>query len=163
MFLQYLITFFFIYIFINNLFYEIILTTLRRRREKVMKKRFTKKELEILKTLWNSAAPMIASEIAKANNALNLNTVHACLRSLSDKGAIKVDDIVYSGTVLTRSYVPVITSEEYFGDLYNDILGTKKENLLLRSLIDTQTDITELENLEKIIAQKKKELSERNN
>ena len=87
-----------------------------------MKKRFTKKELEILKTLWNSAAPMIASEIAKANNALNLNTVHACLRSLSDKGAIKVDDIVYSGTVLTRSYVPVITSEEYFGDLYNDIL-----------------------------------------
>mgnify|MGYP000031496832 CR=1 FL=1 len=118
-----------------------------------MKKRFTKKELEILKTLWNSAAPMIASEIAKANNALNLNTVHACLRS----------DIVYSGTVLTRSYVPVITSEEYFGDLYNDILGTKKENLLLRSLIDTQTDITELENLEKIIAQKKKELSERNN
>ena len=102
-----------------------------------MKKRFTKKELEILKTL--------------------------CLRSLSDKGAIKVDDIVYSGTVLTRSYVPVITSEEYFGDLYNDILGTKKENLLLRSLIDTQTDITELENLEKIIAQKKKELSERNN
>ena len=31
----------------------------------------------------NSAAPMIASEIAKANNALNLNTVHACLRSLS--------------------------------------------------------------------------------
>lgn len=99
---------------------------------------------------------MIASEIAKANNALNLNTVHACLRSLSDKGAIKVDDIVYSGTVLTRSYVPVITSEEYFGDLYNDILGTKKENLLLRSLIDTQTDITELENLEKIIAQKRK-------
>lgn len=77
-----------------------------------MKKRFTKKELEILKTLWNSAAPMIASEIAKANNALNLNTVHACLRSLSDKGAIKVDDIVYSGTVLTRSYVPVITSED---------------------------------------------------
>ena len=44
-----------------------------------MKKRFTKKELEILKTLWNSAAPVIASEIAKANNALNLNTVHACL------------------------------------------------------------------------------------
>ena len=39
-----------------------------------MKKRFTKKELEILKTLWNSAAPMIASEIAKANNALNVNT-----------------------------------------------------------------------------------------
>ena len=55
-----------------------------------MKKRFTKKELEILKTLWNSAAPMIASEIAKANNALNLNTVHACLRrtQMSEKGGL---------------------------------------------------------------------------
>ena len=52
--------------------------------------------------------------------------------------------------------------KKYFGDLYNDIIGKKKENLLIRSLIDTQTDITELENLEKIIAQKKKELSERN-
>lgn len=128
-----------------------------------MKKRFTKKELEIMKILWNNESPMIASEIANVNTALNINTVHACLRSLSKKDAIKVADIVYSGTVLTRSYVPTITSEEYFGDLYNDILGKKKENLLIRSLIDTQTDIAELENLEKIIAQKKKELSERNN
>ncbi len=46
-----------------------------------MKKRFTKKELEILKTLWNSAAPMIASEIAKANNALGVTSTqytHVC-------------------------------------------------------------------------------------
>lgn len=128
-----------------------------------MKKRFTKKELEIMKILWNSESPMIASEIANANITLNINTVHACLRSLSKKDAIKVANIVYSGTVLTRSYTPIVTSEEYFGDLYNDILGKKKENLLIRSLIDTQTDMTELENLERIIAQKKKELSERNN
>lgn len=128
-----------------------------------MKKRFTKKELEIMKILWNNESPMIASEITKSSNALNINTVHACLRSLSKKNAIKIADIVYSGTVLTRSYVPLITSEEYFGDLYNDILGQKKESLLIRSLIDTQTDIAELENLEKIITQKKKELSERNN
>ena len=127
-----------------------------------MKKHFTKKELEIMKILWNSQSPLIASEIANANPTLNINTVHACLRSLSKKDAIKIANIVYSGTVLTRSYIPTVTNEEYFGDLYNDILGTKKENLLLRSLIDTQTDITELENLEKIIAQKKKELSERN-
>ena len=127
-----------------------------------MKKRFKKKELEIMKILWNSQSPLIASEIANANPTLNINTVHACLRSLSKKDAIKIANIVYSGTVLTRNYIPTVTNEEYFGDLYNDIIGKKKENLLIRSLIDTQTDITELENLEKIIAQKKKELSERN-
>ena len=127
-----------------------------------MKKRFTKKELEIMKILWNRDTPMIASEITNANSTLNINTVHACLRSLSNKDAVKVANIVYSGTVLTRSYAPTITSEEYFDDLYNDIINKKKDNLLIRSLIDTQTDITELENLEKIIAQKKKELSERN-
>ena len=128
-----------------------------------MKKRFTKKELEIMTILWNSESPMTASEIANANSALNINTVHACLRSLSRKEAIKVADIVYSGTVLARSYTPIVTSEEYLGYLYNNILEKKRDNLLIRSLIDTQTDISELENLEKIIAQKKKELSERNN
>lgn len=123
-----------------------------------MKKRFTKKEFEIMKILWNNETPMIASEIAHANTSLNINTVHACLRSLSNKQAVKVANIVYSGTVLTRSYSPTISSQEYFGSLYSDIIGKKKENLLICSLIDAQTDISELENLEKIIFRKKNEL-----
>lgn len=123
-----------------------------------MKKRLTKKELEIMKILWDSNKALVASEIANHGEALNINTVHACLRTLLKKEAIKIDGIVYSGTVLARSYSPVITKENYFDDVYNDILGGKKNSMLIRSLIDSQTDLSELETLEKIIAEKKKEL-----
>ena len=124
-----------------------------------MKKRLTKKELEIMKILWNSDKALIASEIAGSNRSLNINTVHACLRSLLKKEAIKIAGIVYSGTVLTRSYSPIITKEDYFDDVYNDILGEKKNTMLIRSLIDSETDLSELEALEKMIAEKKRKLT----
>ena len=111
-----------------------------------------------MKILWDSNKALVASEIANHGEALNINTVHACLRTLLKKEAIKIDGIVYSGTVLARSYSPVITKENYFDDVYNDILGGKKNSMLIRSLIDSQTDLSELETLEKIIAEKKKEL-----
>nr|WP_294492751.1 BlaI/MecI/CopY family transcriptional regulator [uncultured Mediterraneibacter sp.] len=123
-----------------------------------MKKRLTKKELEIMKILWDSNKALVASEIANHGEALNINTVHACLRTLLKKEAIKIDGIIYSGTVLARSYSPVITKENYFDDVYNDILGGKKNSMLIRSLIDSETNLSELETLEKIIAEKKKEL-----
>lgn len=128
-----------------------------------MKKRLTKKELEIMKILWNSNKALVASEIANHGEALNINTVHACLRTLLKKEAVRIAGIVYSGTVLTRSYSPVITKEDYFDDIYNDILGGKKNNMLMRSLIDSETDLSELETLEKLIAEKKKELTKGEN
>lgn len=124
-----------------------------------MKKRLTKKELEIMKILWNSNKALVASEIANHGEELNINTVHACLRTLLKKEAIRIAGIVYSGTVLTRSYSPVITKEDYF----DDILGEKKNNMLIRSLIDSETDLSELETLEKMIAEKKKELTKGEN
>ena len=128
-----------------------------------MKKSLTKKELEIMKILWNSNKALVASEIANHGEELNINTVHACLRTLLKKEAIRIAGIVYSGTVLTRSYSPVITKEDYFDDVYNDILGEKKNNMLIRSLIDSETDLSELETLEKMIAEKKKELTKGEN
>ena len=44
-----------------------------------MKKRFTKKQLDVMKVLWESATPMIASDIVRKDDALNINTVQACL------------------------------------------------------------------------------------
>lgn len=123
-----------------------------------MKKRFTKKELEILKTLWSNDKPLIASNIVKLNSSLNINTVQAGLRSLLSKNAIKVADIVHSGTVLTRCYIPILSKEEYFDALYKDIIVDEKIFPLIESLIDTKTTLDELEKLEKIIAQKKREL-----
>lgn len=123
-----------------------------------MKKRITKKQLEIMKILWSSDKPLIASEILKRNDSLNINTVQACLRALVNKQFIKVADIVYSGTVLTRSYTPLVSREDFLGTACQDIIGKAKVSSLIASLIDTETNLDELEELEKLIEQKKEEL-----
>lgn len=123
-----------------------------------MKKRITKKQLEIMKILWSSDKPLIASEILKKNDSLNINTVQACLRALVNKQFIKVADIVYSGTVLTRSYTPLVSREDFLGTACQDIIGKAKVSSLIASLIDTETNLNELEELEKLIEQKKEEL-----
>ena len=63
--------------------------------------------------------------------------------------------IINSGTVLTRSYAPVISRDEYFGNTCTDILGDGQKSALIASLIDTETDLDELEHLEEMIAQRK--------
>lgn len=123
-----------------------------------MKKRITKKQLEVMKILWSSDKPLIASEILKKNDSLNINTVQACLRALVNKQFIKVADIVYSGTVLTRSYTPLVSREDFLGTACQDIIGKAKVSSLIASLIDTETNLNELEELEKLIEQKKEEL-----
>lgn len=121
-------------------------------------KRFTKKQLEVMKILWAADSPLIASDIVKKSLTLNINTTQACLCSLIANNSIKVANIVHSGTVLTRSYSPIITKEEYLGNACLDIMGNGQKKLLIASLIDANTNLDELEELEKIISYRKEQL-----
>jgi hypothetical protein len=71
-------------------------------------KKLTQSQLSIMKTLWAENKAMIASDFVQLDPSLNLNSVQSSLRSLFKKIYIEVSDIVYSGKVLTRSYVPTI-------------------------------------------------------
>lgn len=73
----------------------------------------TKRDFDIMTILWNSQTSMRASEIVEADSNLNINTVQAVLRKLLKNGYIEVADIVYSGTVLSRSYQPIISKNEF--------------------------------------------------
>lgn len=122
-------------------------------------KKLTKKQLEIMKVLWNSPTPMIASEIEKSNPSFNSHTVQSCLRELLKNNYIEVADIVYSRTVLTRSYIPTFTKEEYLKETYEDIVGNERSSFsLCASLIKEQKNTDDLIELEKIITERKKEL-----
>lgn len=123
-----------------------------------MKKKLSKQQLEVMKVLWDSATPLIASDIVKLHEHLNSNTVQACLRALIKSEVIEVAEIVYSGTVLTRSYRPLISRDEYFSDTYQDLVGDLSDTSLIASLINTKTSMDELEKLEQIIQQRKSEL-----
>lgn len=79
--------------------------------------KLTGREKDVLDILWRAGKPLTASEVTKNsadyNNPITINTVQAVLKKLLKKELIKIDQIVYSGTVLTRSYVPTYAEREY--------------------------------------------------
>ena len=73
----------------------------------------TGRERDVLNILWNSEVGMIASEFAEAREDLTINTVQAVLKKLLKREFIKVQEIVYSGTVLSRKYCPTLSEAEF--------------------------------------------------
>lgn len=73
---------------------------------KIVKQDITVREMDVMRVLCRAKEPLIASEILKRDDSLNLNTVQAVIRTLLEKQYIEVDSVVYSGTVLSRSYKP---------------------------------------------------------
>lgn len=75
--------------------------------------KISEREKDIMYVLWHTEESLTASLIAEKGNGLSINTVQAAVRSLMKKGYIEIADIVYSGTVLTRSYRPIVSAEQY--------------------------------------------------
>lgn len=78
--------------------------------------KISQKEKEVILILWREKKGLTASGIREKSDRLKLNTIQVALRSLLKKGYIKIADIVYSGTVLTRCYQYTISAEEYAAD-----------------------------------------------
>ena len=76
--------------------------------------KITNREKDVLEVLWNSDSPLLASDIPKINSSLSISSVQLALRNLLSKNIIEVADIVHSGTVLSRSYRPLISREKFF-------------------------------------------------
>ena len=72
----------------------------------------SKRELDVMNVLWEAGRPMIASDIPGVQPSLSINTVQSVLKKLLMRNFIEVDKIVHSGTVLTRSYRPIISDRK---------------------------------------------------
>ena len=110
-----------------------------------------------MQVLWRSDQSLTASEIASSDPALNINTVQVCIRQLLKNEYIQVADIVYSGTVLCRSYSPIISKQEYVDTFFRDDIGGLSAAL---SIIDETNDTSMLDELEKAIERKRKSIEE---
>lgn len=121
-------------------------------------KGLTKRQEDVMNILWDAKEPMIASEIVKMRTDLNINTVQAALRSLTKKNYIEVAEIVYSGTVLSRSYQAIVKREEVPNETANEIRKALRKEDVFAHYIDEFDDPLLLSKLEKIIEAKKKEL-----
>lgn len=121
-------------------------------------KGLTKRQEDVMNILWDAKEPIIASEIVKTGTDLNINTVQAALRSLIKKNYIEVAEIVYSGTVLTRSYRAIVKREEVPNETANEIRKALREEDVFARYIDEFDDSVLIAKLETIIEAKRKEL-----
>ena len=115
--------------------------------------KLTPSQLNIMKTLWDKKEPMIASD-----PSLNLNSVQSALRSLLKKNYIEVSDIVYSGKVLTRRYIPVVSSEDYASENINGVLKDLLSSNILLQYVESENDIKVIERLQEKLEERKKVL-----
>ena len=114
----------------------------------------TKRERQIMNIFWNSDKPLSANDIAVQQQDLSNNTIQAVVRKLKNHDLLKVADIGYSGTVLTRLYSPNVTQEDFLAAELSD------QSLLnlITNFIETNKDIDTLNNLEKMITERQGEL-----
>lgn len=124
-------------------------------------KKLTQSQLSIMKTLWAENKAMIASDFVQLDPSLNLNSLQSSLRSLLKKNYIEVSDIVYSGKVLTRSYVPTISADEYATENINGIVNDLLSSNILLHYVETENDIETIKQLQQKLEERKKFL-ERN-
>jgi predicted transcriptional regulator len=125
----------------------------------------TDREMDVMKILWRSKEPLVASEIAKKGDSLSNNTVQSVLRKLLEKKYIVVADIVYSGTVLTRSYKPIVLKKDILLEQFVSQFNKDDDTIPIPSLVGTllkheKNEKETIEKLEKLLEERKNILSQ---
>ncbi len=126
--------------------------------------KLTRKELDILYVLWGTEEALSATKITEQAPDLNKNTVNALLRKLLRNGLIRVDDIGYSGTVLTRKYKAVLSHEEYMRQSIAEdtkkVMDTSSRRDLIFAILDSIEDreeaMKEIDAIESALAEYRK-------
>lgn len=131
--------------------------------------KLTNREYDILRILWASEEALTASGITERGNGLPINTVQAMLKKLLKRDLVHVDQIVYSGTVLSRAYRPSLSQEDFETKRYMDNMSRIQGDdfscsqfvaAFLGQESNRQKVWKEIDKLEALLAQKKQELNE---
>lgn len=70
------------------------------------------RDLDVLNILYQTDAPMMATDIVNKGEGLTQSTVTAVLRTLLKKELIEVAGVTHSGKVLSRTYRPTPKARE---------------------------------------------------
>ncbi len=124
------------------------------------------REIEILYTLWNANRPLLASEMAEADEELKLATVHTTLKRMLKKGLIEVVDFAKSGNVFGRCYQPTVTLKEFEMErLSSDFKKKQCKDITTSNFVaalleekDRHTAMEELDELEQMIQEQRERL-----
>ncbi len=126
--------------------------------------RLSKNEKQLMELLWASEVPLTCTEMVhnSKDKMWKDSYVHVMVTSLMKKGMIKVDSVELVCKIYARKFVPTMTKDEYYiRTLIDENIWTKeKMPMLLSAFVETTADLEVLEEFNRIIEQKKKELCE---
>ncbi|AUJ87128.1 MULTISPECIES: BlaI/MecI/CopY family transcriptional regulator [Enterococcus] len=94
----------------------------------------SKSEYQLLYYFYEFNQALTKHEILKRLPELNKNTTAAVIRSLLDKGYLKVEEIKYSQNVLARAYRPSIPFINFIKEEYGEVAVEKLVNHAVNSL-----------------------------
>lgn len=121
--------------------------------------RLSGRELDVMGVFWQEEKSLTAKNIVDINTSLSINTVQSVIKGLLKKKYIEISEIVYSGTVLTRSYKPVLTADEYLiGQLTSNVVKNISTEGVMATLLNQEIDQKTIENLEELLKQRKEQL-----
>lgn len=122
----------------------------------------TKSEEEILDLLWTENKPLTSTEIVNlsVNRTWKKSYIHLLINSLLKKEVIRIDGFVKTTKNYARTFVPVLTREEYAVKQFTKSAEFNKgsKTNLFAALIDETDDPTIINELEEMINRKKQEL-----
>ena len=122
--------------------------------------KITNREKDVLEILWNSEKPLLASDITKLDPSLSISSVQLALRNLLLKDIIEVADIVYSGTVLSRNYRPILSREDFLINSFKNFdQKINTQNIVATLLKHEKDEADTINKLEALLKERKKELS----
>lgn len=119
----------------------------------MLNKKYTKREVDILETLWDEGKPLSVNEIADTSG-ISKNTVAPILKKILDKHYIKVEEVFYSAKSLTRKFLPLMDREKFILDAFQKI----HIDNFLNHYLDRHCDQEILDKLEAIIQEKRDKL-----
>lgn len=115
------------------------------------------KRYDVMDVLWKEDKPLSAFEINDLYPELKMPTVRRCLELLLKENLIKVAGTSMNGKVYARNYVPLLSKEDYLkGNVQSKKIGVVEMMKVILGSDDI--DAESLEELQKLIDEKKKEL-----
>jgi len=110
--------------------------------------------------IWCADTPLTSTEILKRSGEKTWsdNSLHTILNKLLLKGAIKEHGFIKDGNIIARTFVPVLSCEDYYEKFFEAYPSTCIPMIFSAIMRRTDFDTETLNKMESIIREKRTEM-----